>query len=63
MRPSVPSGWRGVGADSVFVGTRFCADNGTLLRVQTAIPQRCQRSNWAGTEYLGDPVNYMQPVF
>ena len=34
-----------------------------VLRVQTAIPQRCQRSNWAGTEYLGDPVNYMQPVF
>ena len=41
MRPSVPPGWRGVGADSVFVGTHFCADNGALLGLQTAIPQRC----------------------
>src|SRR6266704_5791805 len=59
MRPSVPSGWRGTGADSVFVGTRFCTNDGTLLGLQTAIPQRGQRSNWSGTRHGGisvDPI-------
>jgi hypothetical protein len=59
MRPSVPSGWRGTGADSVFVGTRFCTNDGTLLGLQTAIPQRSQRSNWPGTRHGGisiDPI-------
>jgi hypothetical protein len=59
MRPSVPSGWRGTGADSVFVGTRFCTNDGTLLGLQTAIPQRGQRSDWSGTRHGGisvDPI-------
>lgn len=42
MRPSVPSGWRGTGTDSVFVGTRFCTNDGTLPGLQAAIPQRRQ---------------------
>ena len=34
----------------------LCADDGTLLGVQAAIPQRSKRSNWAGAGSLGDSV-------
>src|ERR1039458_8930212 len=57
MRPSVPSSWRGTGADSIFVGTCFCTNDGTLLGLQTAIPQRGQRSNWPRTRHGGISVD------